>query len=86
MNDVARALGIARRTLDRQLAAEGNGFRSLLDELRRDELAARLELPGASLTRVALELGFSDLSSLSRAQRRWFGATLARVRRKNAAR
>jgi AraC-like DNA-binding protein len=70
-DDVARALGVSRRTLTRRLGDAGTQFRDLLDaELRAR--AERLLAEGRSRDEVAERLGYSDPTSLSRACRRWF--------------
>jgi AraC-like DNA-binding protein len=83
MHDVARALGTTRRTLHRRLALEGTNFRLLVEELRKEQARVRLsEASDVSLTSLALDLGFSDLSTFSRAHRRWFGLAPSRMRRR----
>ena len=81
MHEVARALGTTRRTLHRKLAAENTSFRALVEEIRRDEASIRLGRSEPSLTALALDLGFSDLSTFSRAHRRWFGVAPSRARK-----
>ncbi len=69
--EVARALGVSRRTLARRLQATGSHFRELLDaELKRR--AARLMASGMSRAEMAERLGYRDPTSFSRACRRWF--------------
>jgi AraC-like DNA-binding protein len=80
MHEVARALGTTRRTLHRKLAAEGTTFRELMEQIRKDEARARLGDANTSLTSLALDLGFADLSTFSRAHRRWFGLSPSRLR------
>jgi AraC-like DNA-binding protein len=72
---VARSLGVDRRTLHRRLADSGETFSSLLNEVRT-ELAERL-VPNSrrSLTEIAEELGFSEPSALSRWFRGQFGCS-----------
>lgn len=81
MHDIARALGTTRRTLHRKLALEGTNFRLLVEELRKEEVRVRLsQANDSSLTSLALDLGFADLSTFSRAHRRWFGLAPSRMR------
>ncbi|HKP64611.1 MAG TPA: AraC family transcriptional regulator ligand-binding domain-containing protein [Polyangiales bacterium] len=72
LSEVAQRLGMSERSLRRQLAAESISFRHLLDSERRERARTLLAQPGASVTRVALELGFADASALAHASRRWF--------------
>lgn len=81
MHDIARVLGTTRRTLHRRLAVEGTNFRVLVEDLRKEEVRVRLsQSTDESLTALALDLGFADLSTFSRAHRRWFGLAPSRMR------
>jgi AraC-like DNA-binding protein len=72
---VARSLGVDRRTVQRRLADSGETFSSLRNAVRA-ELAERLvPNPRRSLTEIAEELGFSEPSAFSRWFRRRFGAS-----------
>jgi AraC-like DNA-binding protein len=69
MTSISRHLGNHPRTLRRRLKEEGTSFQALLDDARREH-ALRL-LQTASVTEVALSLGFSETSAFTRAFRRW---------------
>jgi AraC-like DNA-binding protein len=72
---VARSLGVDRRTVHRRLADSGETFSSLLNAVRA-ELAERLvPNPRRSLTEIAEELGFSEPSAFSRWFRGQFGCS-----------
>ncbi|BAQ81951.1 MULTISPECIES: AraC family transcriptional regulator [Pseudomonas] len=78
---MARLSRTSVRTLKRRLQEEGTSYRQLLAEQRG---ARALELLGnraLSLTRIAEELGFSDLSSFSQSFKRWFGVAPSAYRR-----
>jgi AraC-like DNA-binding protein len=79
ISDLAQALGMSVRGLQRQLQQEGKSWTLLVDTARRDALAKLLQ-QGLSLDAAALQLGYHDASSLSRAARRWFGQTPGRWR------
>lgn len=69
---IAASLGRAPRSLRRQLSHAGFVYRSLVDQVRREQ-AQELALDTQySMTDVALKLGFSEVSAFSRAWRRWF--------------
>lgn len=74
---IARALGVSDRTLQRRLRAEGVSFQRLLDETRRELAQQYLRQPQHSLKRVAERLGFEDPSNFFRACKRWFGVSPA---------
>jgi AraC-like DNA-binding protein len=65
---IARALGLNVRTLQRRLAAEQQEFSEVLNEVRRDLALRHLDNPNVSLTHVAELLGYRQPSSFTR----WF--------------
>jgi AraC-like DNA-binding protein len=72
---VARSLGVDRRTVQRRLAGSGETFSSLRDAVRADLAERLLPNPRRSLTNIAEELGFSEPSAFSRWFRRRFGCS-----------
>ncbi|GAA1875686.1 AraC family transcriptional regulator [Pseudonocardia ailaonensis] len=80
ITDVARFLRLHPRTLQRHLAAEGTTFETVLDEVRRaaaHRLITQTDLPFSQVTAM---LGLGAQSALTRASRRWFGASPRSVR------
>lgn len=71
---IAPILGLNLRTLQRELRLAGTEFRTLLDEVRF-EIAREALDKNYSITDVALNLGYSELSAFSRAFKRWAGVT-----------
>jgi AraC-like DNA-binding protein len=71
-DEVARELGLSRRTLVRRLAESGTSYRALLDANLRERARAMLTQDKLSRTSMAEALGFEDPTSFSRACRRWF--------------
>lgn len=71
MAEVARALGVSLRTLRRRLDEERVSYRSLMDGVRRELASELLADHRASVTDVALALGYSDSTAFARAHRRW---------------
>jgi AraC-like DNA-binding protein len=78
--EVAEALRMSDRTLQRRLHAEGTSFQQLLDDTRRELAQKYLRKPRSSLQHVAELLGFEDQSNLFRACKRWFGESPGRYR------
>lgn len=72
IDDLARALGLSVRSLQRQLQAEGRNWTAVVDSARQQGFVS-LRQQGLSLETIAQKLGYHDASSLSRAARRWFG-------------
>lgn len=70
--DVAQLLAMTPRTLQRRLAEHDTSFREVLDGLR-SELHGRLVAQGICAQEVAFRLGYADMGSFRRAQRRWSG-------------
>jgi AraC-like DNA-binding protein len=79
--DVARALHMSRRTLQRKLAQEGTSYRAVLDMVRRGLAESYLADSAVSIPEVAFMLGFSEQSSFHRAFQRWTGSPPGRWRR-----
>lgn len=79
---VAAHLAQHRRSLQRQLAAQGTTFARLVDDVRRHEAERYLQETDMPLGQLAGVLGLSEQSALTRACRRWFGATPSEVRRR----
>ena len=78
--DVASALGLAERTLQRRLQEESMSFQALLDRTRRELAQKYLSEDRHTLTAVADLLGFVDGSNFFRACKRWFGVPPAQYR------
>jgi len=74
-NQVASQFHLSLRTLQRKLAEEGQSYRALYDNTRRDMSLDLMSDPSYSITEIAFLLGFSDLSSFSRTFKRWMGVT-----------
>lgn len=68
-------------TLRRRLHLEGQTFRLIKDELRRDLAIEALLGGNASVADVAAEIGFSEPSAFHRAFQKWTGKSPASYRR-----
>ncbi|MFE7171592.1 AraC family transcriptional regulator ligand-binding domain-containing protein [Streptomyces sp. NPDC057616] len=68
VEQIARSLGVDRRTVHRHLARSGETFSSLVQATRTGLAEQFVANPSRSLTEVATLLGFSSLSAFSR----WF--------------
>lgn len=77
---VAQALNFSSRSLQRKLAEEGSSYSCLLADTRRELARSYLADPRSSVSEIAYLLGFSDMSSFTRAFRRWEGVSPSEYR------
>jgi AraC-like DNA-binding protein len=75
LHDVAKALGLADRTLQRHLHARGTSYRALVADAQREIALDRLRNTRDVLDTIAEECGFSCARALRRAVRRWVGVS-----------
>jgi AraC-like DNA-binding protein len=73
--EVAKALSMHPRTLQRHLREEGTTFETIKDETRRDLARRYLAHPDVPLTQVSALLDYSEQSALTRSCHRWFHTT-----------
>jgi AraC-like DNA-binding protein len=78
---VAKALGLSRRTMDRQLADEGTTLQEVLDDVKFTRARHLLAAGSARLVDIAFAVGYGDASSFSRAFHRWSGMAPITFRR-----
>jgi len=78
--EVARQLGVSRRTFVRRLSAEGLTFSKLLKDLRFALAKRYLADQGLRLSQIAWLLGFEEVSSFSHAFKRWTQQTPSQAR------
>lgn len=86
LDDIAKALHVSPRNLQRRLEAEDLSFQALRDDVRGRVARQRLSQPGASIQVIADELGFANPSAFSRAFKRWFDETPERYRTRQSQR
>ncbi len=73
VQEVAQALGLSQRSLQRKLAALGLTFQGIVDETRHELARRYLDDAAKSVTEITFLLGFSEQSAFTRAFRRWSG-------------
>jgi AraC-like DNA-binding protein len=71
--NVAAQLSMSERTLQNRLVARGTSYSALLSETRRELAEQYMNQRLHSVSEVAFLLGFSEISSFSRAFRAWTG-------------
>lgn len=72
---ISASLHMSRHTLYRKLKAEGASFHELLDGIRKKKAMELMKKNQHSLSEIAFLLGFSELSSFSRAFKKWTGCS-----------
>lgn len=83
--DIAAAMHMSNRTLQRRLKEEGTRFVDLVQDTRLQLACKYLSNPGRSVVETAYLLGFSEPSTFSRAFKRWTGLSPAEYRRQEFA-
>jgi AraC-like DNA-binding protein len=80
-NEVADALSMHRRTLNRRLQECGTTFQQVLDETRCEAARQLLCYSKVALDDIAASLAYAGVSPFMRSFRRWTGLTPGRLRR-----
>jgi len=80
IEDIADALHVSSRTLQRRLQDEGSNFQRVLEESRHQLARRYLNNSGLELNEAAYLLGYEDGNSFVRAFRSWEGVPPARWR------
>jgi AraC-like DNA-binding protein len=82
---VARRLGMSTATLRRRLEFEhGVRYSDMLEQIRRERVAAQLASASMTIDAISYEAGFSRTTTFYRAFKRWFGCTPGEYRRLHA--
>lgn len=82
--DIAKALHLSSRTLQRRLAEEGESFGELLQSTRQQLAENYLHDTQLNINEIAYLLGFSDQANFTRACKRWFGQSPSAYRKQLA--
>jgi len=78
---VAKELTMSVRTLQRRLNSESTNFKQIVCQVRQSEALKLVTNTSMPITEVAYKLGLSDVGSLSRAFRRWYGSSPEQYRK-----
>lgn len=73
-DDLATGLKLTSSTLRRRLAEEGQSYRLIADDLRRDKAIDLLSHTDKTIGEIAIDLGFAEPSAFHRAFKKWTGA------------
>ena len=80
IEDIAASLGISSRTLQRNLTAEGTKFNQELQNVQKILAFNYFKNPEMTTEDVSYLLGYSEVSSFSRAFKKWTGQTISEYR------
>lgn len=81
LSDIAEAVGMHPRTLQRRLAESQEEYSDLLAEVRFEAALRLLSDPNIRVIDVAYELGYTDPANFTRAFRQWTGQRPSEFRR-----
>lgn len=81
VTEVAAALRMSPRTLQRRLEQEQTRFTAVVDRARLEAAQRLLADPALTLAEIAFRVGFADLATFSRAFKRWTGKPPGQWRR-----
>ena len=84
VEDVARSLGMSKRTLARKLSDEGLNFGEILQQLRRDLAVRYLDDRKLHVSKIAWLLGFAEVGAFTHAFKRWTGKAPSQIRTASA--
>ncbi|WP_270206395.1 helix-turn-helix domain-containing protein [Streptococcus anginosus] len=80
IEDIAQTLGISSRTLQRNLSSEGTKFNQELQTVQKLLALSYLKKSGISTDEVAYLVGYAEVSSFSRAFKKWTGKTISQYK------
>ena len=86
IDEIANALHMSSRTLQRRLQDEGSSFQKVLEDARHQLARYYLHNSVLELNEAAYLLGYNDANSFVRAFRTWEGVPPARWREEHRAR
>lgn len=81
-SQIARAMNLHERTLQRRLHAEQISFEQIKDDVRRDLAVEYLGDADIPMSSIAFRLHYKNQSALTRSCKRWFGLSPRQVRQK----
>jgi AraC-like DNA-binding protein len=82
MERIAKELFMSSRTLRRRLEQYGVTYKELVDEVKKQKALEHLNQTDISITEISFLLGFQDVSSFSKAFKRWTDMTPSEYRSK----
>jgi AraC-like DNA-binding protein len=84
LEDVAGDLNMSARSLARKLDGENTSFRTIVEEARKQLAQQLLQSTDMKLDEMAMQLGYTDTASFTRAFRRWHGVSPGQYRNQHS--
>lgn len=81
LEEAANTLAISKSTLIRKLHQEGETFKSLVEEMKKDYATYMLKKTPYKIDVVSMQLGYDEVANFNRAFKRWFNCTPGRFRK-----
>lgn len=81
LEQIAEAVRMTPRTVQRKLLEEGTSYRALTDALKAEVARNLLANPGLSISDIAYKLGYLEATSFQRAFKQWTGTSPAEYRK-----
>lgn len=83
LDQVAMMVDLHPRVLQNRLRDEGKAFRDVLTDVRKELACEHLQFSDRPLSTLALNLGYSETSALSRSFKEWTGLSPQQWKRRN---
>jgi AraC-like DNA-binding protein len=80
LESMAERFCVSSRTLKRRLAEKDTTYREIVEAVLKDRAIQLLRYTNQSVSEIAYELGYADLSNFSRAFRKWTGKSASEFR------
>ncbi|HLV77770.1 MAG TPA: helix-turn-helix domain-containing protein [Marinobacter sp.] len=80
LDAMAERFHVSSRTLKRRLAERDTNYREIVEAVLKDRAIQLLRYTNQSISEIAYELGYADLSNFSRAFRKWTGKSASEFR------
>ncbi|WP_336367682.1 AraC family transcriptional regulator [Marinobacter sp. C2H3] len=80
LDAMAERFCVSSRTLKRRLADRDTSYREIVEAVLKDRAIQLLRYTNQSVSEIAYELGYADLSNFSRAFRKWTGKSASEFR------
>lgn len=80
LESMAERFSVSSRTLKRRLADRDTSYREIVEGVLKDRAIQLLRYTNQSISEIAYDLGYADLSNFSRAFRKWTGKSASEFR------